>query len=148
MGARILDRLIHIVFTLVVIGDATNSIAIKANFNGFFGRPFTEIFIRSALNDAKEILVGVIKNGFATFSPTNSAFDAIFEIFVIGGGWWAFVKTHSNVGIELVLNFDGFFRREEEFAAVNFGFKMDAFFSDIFLFVARKTENLVTAGIS
>ena len=62
-------------------------------------------------------------------------------------GTQATVKTHSNVGIELVLNFDGFFRREEEFAAVNFGLEMDSFFGDVFLFVARKTENLITTRI-
>lgn len=66
---------------------------------------------------------------------------------MVGGGGRTFVEAHSDVGIEEILNLDGLFWSEEEWATVELGFEMDAIFRNIFLFVLGEGENLVTAGV-
>lgn len=99
------------------------------------------------MDDAKKVLVGVGMDLEATFCPAKGAFDAVLEICVVGGGGRTFVKAHGNVGVELILDLDGLFGREEKGCAVDFVFEMDTIFGDVFLLVVGERKDLVATRI-
>ncbi len=143
----VFDGFVHVIFRFAVVSDATDCIAVEADFDGFFGGVTAQVGVWAALDNAEKVLLGVVVDGFATLSPAEGALDAVFEILVIGGGWWALVEAHGDVAVELILDLDGFFRGEKEFATIELGFKMDALFGDVLLFVVSEAENLVAARV-
>ena len=67
---RVIYGFIHVIFTLVVVGNATYGIAIKTEFDGFYGRPLAQILVRAALDNTKERLVRVFVGLLATLGPS------------------------------------------------------------------------------
>ena len=126
--------------------QSADGITVKADFFQPFRRPGAQIPIISPLLDAENAVSLAVNPGvFASFGPAHGHFDRFFHRFVSGRQLDAFVQTHGDVGIELMLDFHRLFGRQEIFFAVNVRTELHPFFAQFAQ--AGQAHDLKTAGI-
>ena len=153
MGLHHVDHLIHH-FRRLSNGKAADGKAIAVDFRDFLHMPGPEIREGSSLVDAKEHLMGIyrivqtveaVMLGLAAFQPAQRPLAGGLCIFVGGGVFHAFVKSHGDVAAQVGLDLHGLLRAHENLPPVNMGGKIDALLLD--LAQGRKREHLESAGV-
>eukprot|EP00187_Rhodella_violacea_P007535 CAMPEP_0174907946 /NCGR_PEP_ID=MMETSP0167-20121228/62741_1 /TAXON_ID=38298 /ORGANISM="Rhodella maculata, Strain CCMP736" /LENGTH=424 /DNA_ID=CAMNT_0016151543 /DNA_START=353 /DNA_END=1624 /DNA_ORIENTATION=+ len=126
VGTDVHDAPKHVLF--LATGEAADGVTGEVAADEFADAVFAELDVEAALDDAEEVLGGFAGvGGVAAVDPAEGAVHGGLDAGAGGGGGNDVVEGHDDVGADLVLDLDGFFRGEEDFGAVDDGLEADAF---------------------
>jgi hypothetical protein len=101
--------------------QAANGIAIEADIQQFALRSVSQVFIHSALNNAKQriAIFSIIMGTPGPLRPTNAQFHGFSGRRLIRRVRRAFVEYHYNVGVKDTLDTHRFLRRKKTCIAIH-----------------------------
>ncbi len=134
---------VHVRFALAD-AQAADGIPVETQLGQIAGRLLAQVGVDSALDDAEECLTSARLGGLAPLGPgvgAGQGGDVVRVVVRIG----ALVEADDDVGPQVLLDGDGFFRRETMGRTVQVGAEGDAVGVD--LASLGEAEDLETAGI-